>query len=176
MEGVILWHFTTQKAFLQYFPITNQLFDHFTINSNGLSFYHEINYQNDNFVERIYVKNQKEGLSIEFGSHVDQRQRIRITHFVNGKEEGPCISWYNCGKIRERGCYHQGKRFGLWTQWDVNGNKIHDAIFADHEWNVEWTFYWSNGKPKEKGKTTNRLRIGEWITWDSDGKESRIQY
>jgi hypothetical protein len=57
---------------------------------------------------------------------------------------GPYLSLHATGKKAVEGQYENGKRQGLWTTWDENGQKVEEVTFVDGQYHGART-QWVNG-------------------------------
>ena len=54
-------------------------------------------------------------------------EKDELTFFKHNKDlykEGPYISFYENGKLREKGSYKLGEKDGVWTNWYEKGQKM----------------------------------------------------
>ncbi len=105
----------------------------------------------------------------EYYHHPETHEKVKHgyhkTYHVAGKKG-----------YREVGNYNHGKKAGVWTYYQENGNKYLDLILkGDNE--QRFTFYYKNGNKKYEGKTKNGLREGFWTFYrESEKKESEGIY
>ena len=94
---------------------------------------------------------------------------------IDGKKNGPSLSWYGTGKSWMEGNYTAGRKSGLWTYWRENGQKKMEVVYENNQPNGLYRWY-ENGR--RKWETT--VRQGKWhgtfTEWDPAGnkKEERI--
>lgn len=119
--------------------------------------------------------------------------------YIDGRKQGPWISYYPDGKVAVQGDYHQGeptgtwnyyhengqlsstglfvegKRDGYWVSFSMDGKKISEAHLANGS--GQYQEYYPSGKLKLAGNIENELREGEWIFYREDGsREGSCQY
>jgi hypothetical protein len=54
-----------------------------------------------------------------------------LSHYKDGKIEGPETRWHDNGQMSLKITYKNGRLEGLWTTWDENGKKIREWHFKD---------------------------------------------
>ena len=99
----------------------------------------------------------------------------RITHYVNGLEEGEQLATNNSGiKVEER-FYKAGKKHGIHRGWFGNGSDRFYSEFADDHYAGEhWTWH-QNGKVAEFKKYTADGQILVHKHWRESGQIYRNQ-
>ena len=85
------------------------------------------------------------------GSHSNGRPSY-LVKFVDGKTNGPCISWYANGEKKLEGTYKDGQWDGVWTTWYANGQKESEATFKNGKVDEEWWWH-ENGQIESAGGT-----------------------
>jgi len=80
-----------------------------------------------------------------FGIKAYQKEGI----YLNEKQEGLWISWYENGQKRSEGNYRNGKREKLWIYWYENGQKALETNYVNEE---------------QEG----------WVSWDRSGNLTKI--
>jgi uncharacterized protein len=87
--------------------------------------------------------------------------------FVDGLEEGPWF--YHYGDFTEEGSYKEGKRFGEWKGYYLEGNLLYSCSYTDDNYDGKYTTYWDNGNIKETGLYIMGQREGDWYRYNYDG-------
>ena len=75
----------------------------------------------------------------------------------------------NFGKTLLKGTYKNGKKDGLWTEWDENGQKKSEGKFEDDKKDDLWKDYYENGQLQEEGHYKEGKYEGLWIRYFDNG-------
>ena len=59
-------------------------------------------------------------------------------------------SYYENGKLKEKGAYNDDDKDGEWSFYYENGNLKEKGAYKDDDKNGEWSFYFSNGQLEKK--------------------------
>ncbi|MFP6854697.1 MAG: hypothetical protein VB980_02850 [Opitutales bacterium] len=54
-----------------------------------------------------------------------------LTRFVNGLEDGVCLTWHDNGQLESRAYHAEGEYTGEWTFWDREGNETKRETFEN---------------------------------------------
>lgn len=126
----------------------------------------------------------------------------RRIDFLNGKEHGPTMSWYQNGKVESEGRYTDGLSDSLWTWYDRDGNKRVQVTFdlgkkvgVEMQWypngqekfltsyskdgkqNGTHSGWYENGQIKFTTSYNNGLRDSLYVAWYESGqKRSEATY
>ena len=76
----------------------------------------------------------------------------------------------NFGKTLLKGTYKNGKKDGLWTEWDENGRKRIKGINKDGRRDGLWTWWYENGQKEGEDNYKNGELISQEC-WDEDGNK-----
>lgn len=100
----------------------------------------------------------------------DKSQRPSILYnYVNGKLEGECKEFFESGKLKKQGTYHENKKVGIWTDYHTNGNKASEIRYKNgvkHGWAYVYNksgnrtdqVYFYNGRRLEGEELKEKLR------------------
>ena len=70
--------------------------------------------------------------------------------------------YYEDGTIQQQGTFKDGKLHGIWTSYDVNGNKLAVGIYKNGVKTGKWLF-WTNSSLKEVEYIDSRIvSVHEW--------------
>ena len=69
---------------------------------------------------------------------------IPLGKMKNGKKDGLWTGWDDNGQKRSKGTYKDGKMNGLWTLWYDNGQKMYNGTFKNGEL-LSYIAYLENG-------------------------------
>ena len=69
---------------------------------------------------------------------------IPLGKMKNGKKDGLWTGWDDNGQKRSKGTYKDGKMDGLWTLWYDNGQKMYNGTFKNGEL-LSYIAYLENG-------------------------------
>lgn len=89
--------------------------------------------------------------------------------FVNGKQHGEYIEYFQNGQINYKYNYKNGIEDGEWVWYDENGNILKKENYKEGNRHGEWTTWFSNGQLHVKGQFENGEEVGEWLQWDEEG-------
>ncbi len=92
---------------------------------------------------------------------------LRATRYAEG-ERIHFITYHENGKVKEIGCFHQGRRDGVWKQYTDTGALITQAGFKEGERQGVWEFRTEADEPLGQLTYHNgKLRHGK--QYDADG-------
>jgi len=122
---------------------------------------------------------------------------LKFACYKNGELNGQFMSWYEDGKLKQKGFMRAGHMVGRWTRWHANG-KIQDrinwvngkpqgkfrsyhpngktAILGEFKLGLKdglWTEFDEQGRVQSKGRFLCDGKIGDWIEWDEEAEKSR---
>jgi uncharacterized protein len=122
-------------------------------------------FENGNLLREETFENGMEiGTMIEYN---DTGVVVAKGDFVDGLEEGPWF--YHYGDFTEEGSYKEGKRFGEWKGYYLEGNLLYSCSYTDDNYDGKYTTYWDNGNIKETGLYIMGQREGDWYRYNYDG-------
>jgi hypothetical protein len=111
----------------------------------------------------------RNGTYERFATYYDNGQLVHVEVYVNGKVEGPQISYHPDGSKAYEGQSSKGKSVGRWVHWYANGKKQSESTYVDDQqdgpsmrWREDGT-KWSR-IDYSKGKETGQA------AWDEQGK------
>ena len=87
---------------------------------------------------------------------------IPLGKMKNGKKDGLWTGWDDNGQKRSKGTYKDGKWDGLWTLWYDNGQKMYDGTFKNGEL-LSYIAYLENGTI---GWDTEKINVIDTIKYD----------
>ena len=104
---------------------------------------------------------------------VDQ-SRFSPLHYqgslVNGKREGPWVTYKSDGRLWMKSSYKNGKQEGHWEEyWTSTGQLSQRGHFKDGKQEGLFDFYWEDGRPRAKGRFRNGKFEGSWVFYKEDG-------
>lgn len=80
-------------------------------------------------------------------------EKDELTFFKHNKDlykEGPYISFYENGKLREKGSYKLGEKNGVWTNWYEKGQKMSEELYKSGLLFKSKNWYENGPKKSEK--------------------------
>ncbi len=89
--------------------------------------------------------------------------------FLEGKAEGPYVSFHENGQLSSRGNYLNGKRDGEWVTYHGSGQLMIKETLQNGERNGAWEYYFINGQLREKGNFKDGKMDGAWIGFTVNG-------
>jgi len=99
------------------------------------------------------------------------KQTIETGCFLDGKETGHWIGYYDKGDKSYEGYYRDGKMNGHWIRYDYTGNKSQEGYYINGNETGHWT-NWENGHIRSEGDMKDGDRNGHWIDYYWDGNKS----
>jgi antitoxin component YwqK of YwqJK toxin-antitoxin module len=78
--------------------------------------------------------------------------------------------YFENGKIQQEGFFKDGKLDGIWTSYDVNGNKLAVATYDNGQKTGKW-FFWNGTNLNEVDYSNSR--IASVKTWKKDALVTR---
>lgn len=117
------------------------------------------------------VRGKKVGV---WENHTPTGQLLTRMRYVDGKLEGPTVSFHDTCEIAETGQYKDNKKTGAWASWFDNGQRQAEGPYTDDLRNGTWKFYQDDAAILEgpmvndaaTGTFTERFTTG--ITWRTD--------
>ena len=125
------------------FSIINHIIISLLFLSVGLS---QKEYDKNHIVERdgVYIKKfSDEKVNGKVFQMIDDIQ-VPLGKMKNGKKDGLWTGWDDNGQKRSKGTYKDGKMNGLWTLWYDNGQKMYNGTFKNGEL-LSYIAYLENG-------------------------------
>jgi len=101
--------------------------------------------------------------------------KIKTITYQNGVENGLAVYYYSDGKEQLQGNYTDGKKSGIWKQWDPDG-KYGIGSFANDLPEGKWTFYYADGSLRSEGKFHNGIQSGVWTEYTETGDTAEGTY
>ena len=95
--------------------------------------------------------------------------------YYDGKREGPWVYNYKNGQNYYLVNYHQGKRDGLYTQWDSFGRLVKEIEYINDEKITEYLIEYDEVGYVEMNKRNNLL-YGPWVRWYNIEKKAEEGY
>ncbi len=94
--------------------------------------------------------------------------KLKVLNYYMGQLEGPAVYYYPDGKPQFQGNFTDGKRSGIWKQWDKDGN-YGIGSYANDVPEGQWTFYYADGSLKSEGRFHNGVQTGVWAEYRENG-------
>lgn len=79
--------------------------------------------------------------------------------------QGPSLSFFANGTIKDKGNYEHDQRQGPWVFFDPEGNKAAEGEFRLNKEEGIWRYYYPNGDVREEGPMVAGGRHGTWSYW-----------
>ena len=89
--------------------------------------------------------------------------------FINGKQEGLWVYYYDNGNLLKRGFYKNGVLHGLWEDFNENGTILNVGNYVNGKWDGLWKRFYRNGQLQEKGMYIKDKKDGVWEHYYKDG-------
>lgn len=93
---------------------------------------------------------------------------LKILNYYMGYLEGPAIFNYQDGSPHFQGNFTNGKRSGIWKQWDKDGN-YGIGKYSNDLPEGQWTFYYADGSLKSEGRFHKGVQTGVWAEYRENG-------
>ena len=99
-------------------------------------------------------------------------------------EDGPFVSFYDNGMIKEKGTYLNNNKIGTWRAYNSKGQVLQVQSYVDGELTEtktpgvvkQYATYHDNGRVKAEGVMNNGERDGEWKIYNLQGELEKIAY
>jgi antitoxin component YwqK of YwqJK toxin-antitoxin module len=104
----------------------------------------------------------REGPSIAWH---DNEARKAEGAFVDGKPNGPWVTYYATGGPQTQGSYTMGVKDGAWTTYHANGSKASSGTFVDgaeHGW---WQYWDEASTWRTEGNYVFGQKDGMWLEY-----------
>jgi hypothetical protein len=98
-----------------------------------------INYRYDGYIKKF----SDEKVNGKVFQMIDDIQ-VPLGKMKNGKKDGLWTGWDDNGQKKSKGTYKDGKMDGLWTLWYDNGQKMYNGTFKNGEL-LSYIAYLENG-------------------------------
>lgn len=85
----------------------------------------------------------------------DRRRSILAGDTSAGILQGPAMSFYANGQMRDSGAYKADRKEGVWKQWYTNGHLESVGTYTHNVQEGEWEYYRENGLRSSKEKYVN---------------------
>ena len=89
--------------------------------------------------------------------------------FLNGKAEGPYVSFHDNGQLSSKGNYLNGTREGTWVTYHTSGQLMIKETLKNGQKHGAWEYYFLNGQLREKGNYKNGKMEGPWVGFSVNG-------
>ena len=120
--------------------------------------------------EKIYDKIERSDLTAEIHVYTRWRRRkVLDMQIMNGKKDGPFVSWYESGSIHEKLNYKNGKQDGLAIRNHPNGQPESMCTFRDGKPDGLSQGWHPNGTLKFRYTYQEGNLKGHVESWDCDG-------
>ena len=87
-------------------------------------------------------------------NNITERNGVYVKKFSDEKVNGKVFQMVDDMKV-PLGKMKNGKKDGLWTGWDDNGQKKSEGTFKDGKWDGLWTLWYDNGQKMYNGTFKN---------------------
>lgn len=99
----------------------------------------------------LYIYNwDKIKYSGEYTIYDRSGSKFAYMNLVNGQKHGPCIEYYENGKIKEKGNYIKGFRNGYYTTYYDNGKLETECDYVRGKRDGRYVEYYANGRIKDE--------------------------
>ena len=121
-------------------------------------------YNINHIVEQDSVYKKKFSDKIVNGNVYQMSDDIKVPlgKMKNGKKDGLWTGWDDNGQKKSEGTFKDGKWDGLWTLWYDNGQKMYDGTFKNGEL-LSYIAYLENGTI---GWDTEKINVIDTIKYD----------
>jgi antitoxin component YwqK of YwqJK toxin-antitoxin module len=124
--------------------------------------------------EAIAVKQKEEAIAVK-----QKEEAIAVK-----QKDGPYVTFYDNGMIREKGRYLNGKKEGSWRSYNSRGQVLQVETYAAGKITnfkkpgviKKYATYHDNGRVKAEGIVNNGERDGEWKIYSGKGDLEKIAY
>jgi len=141
--------------------------------------------------EGVYVDDLKNGL---FKTYDEEGKMVLLEKYVNGVLDTQAAEttvldikneYYPGGKIKVSGSYKDGKKHGVFREYDEEGTITGSTVYENDEavsfgiidktgaFEGDWITYYDDGTTRAEGIYENGLRVDKWKFYHPDGKVSQ---
>jgi len=100
------------------------------------------------------------------------------------QNDGPYVTFYDNGMIKEKGRYTNGEKEGEWRSYNSKGQVLQLEIYSDGKITnlkkpgviKKYATYHDNGRVKAEGIINNGERDGEWKIFNQKGDLEKLAY
>jgi antitoxin component YwqK of YwqJK toxin-antitoxin module len=107
------------------------------------------------------------------GEHITYYEDGKIEergYYVDGYKDGMWTRYRKYGNIFSEGNYVLGKRQGIWVFNDLSGKKDREETYADGKRNGRCIFFHEKGNKVLEGDYKDDMKEGKWIGYDWSGE------
>jgi len=104
-----------------------------------------------------------------YGYYPDGETIYMQSDFVEGRQNGEYIEYYQNGQINYKYSFKNGIEDGEWVWYNEDGALLKKENYKDGKLHGDWVTYHDNGQIYVKGQFENGEEIGEWFQWDAEG-------
>ncbi len=83
--------------------------------------------------------------------------------------DGPKVSRYESGNVREVISYENGRKNGKYQSWHENGQLAKEGVMRDDRWNGKYREWREDGSLRLEGFYFEGMQDGEWSFYDAEG-------
>ncbi len=84
--------------------------------------------------------------------------------------QGPSISFYASGCLKEQGLYEDDERTGVWIGWHDDGTKSNVVSYRAGAFHGLYITFWPNGVRQTEIQFVNGKKHGTAKSWTDDGR------
>lgn len=187
LDGEIITEETYDNGFLK----SRQTYNRYDENGEKTGVWRDFFSNGEVKSETTYKNGKKDGLTKTFdekGRLVDMRRMKGDTAAYFG-EDIVMIKLYKeyfpNGKIRLAGGDNNGKKSGIFREYDEKGNIVNGYIYeddtlvseglilADGTYEGDWIYYYKNGNKKATGSYNSGAKDGNWVYYYPNGKKEQ---
>lgn len=81
-------------------------------------------------------------------------------NYVDGKEEGECLCYWDNGNLAQRGVKVGGECDGIWTDYDYEGYKTLQGRYVNGKQEGLWVSFWDDGSVMKEREYVAGLEHG----------------
>ena len=119
--------------------------------------------------ETNYIDGKQNGLFI---SWYENGRKENEENYEDGKQDGLATIWYENGQKKSETNYINGKVNGLYSLWYENGQKKTEINYKDGEVNGLFTWWYENGQKMSETNYIDGKVNGLTIEWDENGQQN----
>jgi antitoxin component YwqK of YwqJK toxin-antitoxin module len=118
---------------------------------------------------------EKDGIYMDASNHVysglhkefnAEGTLVREMEIKNGQLDGQVVFYSLSGKVEEKGHYAEGKKSGVWHQFNDAGSKIGEAFYKEGQKDGIWTIWDDQGVKRYHMVYSMGKKIDVWKMWD----------
>ena len=132
--------------------------------------------QKQNRDDLVYIVNSTKPFTGSFCSYTCYSKIHHIESFINGRMDGPSITYFENGQKSSEEFYKNGKKDDSSIRWYKNGQKSSSINFINGRMDGLFVRWHKNGQQSVEESFANGKKEGPSIRWNKNGKKTLEGY